>query len=122
MIREAALSVLLIAGITCSASGQADLALPSLLGSVTAKQANGQAASGLAGPASSQLGKLGGLVDEDVLTYGFAQPLAVAYPAVGSGAAGGGRGAAGRRRGSAVRPSSGRACRSPRACPLREQR
>ena len=85
MIRKAALSFLLIAGITCSASGQEDFDLPSSLGSAPTEQANGQAASDQAGPASSQLGKLGGLVDEDVLTHRFAQPLAVAHPSVGSG-------------------------------------
>ena len=90
MIRKAALSFLLITGIACSASGKEDFDLPSSLGSVPTKQANGQAASDQAGPAISQLGRLGGLVDEDVPTHRFAQPLAVAHPSVGSGAAGGG--------------------------------
>jgi len=64
MNRSSWLLALLISGITCNANGQA-------------------------GPASSQLGQLGGLVDEDVLTHHFAQPLAEAHPSVGSGAAGG---------------------------------
>ena len=85
MIRNAALSLLWIAGLTCSASGQEDFGLPSSLGSVPTKQANDQA-----GFASSQLGKVAGLVDEDVQTHPFAQPLAVAHPSVGSGDARGG--------------------------------
>jgi len=85
MIRKAAFAVLLITGITCSASGQEDFDLPSSLGSVPTEQASGQAASDQAGTASIQLGKLGGFVDEDFLTH----PFAVAHPSVGSDAAGG---------------------------------
>ena len=89
MIRKAALSFLLITGITCSASGQEDVGLPGSLGSVPTKQANGQLANDQAKPASNQPGELAGLVDEDVLTHRFAQPLSVAHASVGSGAAGG---------------------------------
>ena len=90
MIQNAALSFLLITGITCIASGQEYLDLPNSLGSIPTKQASGQAASDVAGPASGQLGELGGLVDEDVLTHGFDQPLTVAHPSVGSGGVAGG--------------------------------